>query len=426
MSLSRFLISGLVLGLSCAFARAQEPAAKRYTLAECLALAQRQQIGVVTGEEAVRMAQAREGQATSARYPTLTLSAGERLIGSTANERSERDGVSVGAAQTLYSSGVIERTIERTRFERSESEAALVRTRQTATFTVTRAYFELLRAQQLERVAKSRQRLLEEQKTIVAARIAAGMAPAMDVLPLEAQLANAKVAWLTAANTVRRSTIELQSAMGLSPEEAFLIADVPTEPAVAVPPPARCLAAALATRPEVTERARAVDAAHSSLRLAAIARRPVLRITAEVEQGLTPDSNSTIALVGALDLAHNTGGGQAATEAEAQARLATVRAQAAQLAKTIVADVKEALLDLSNARDRREASAVSVTVASRNLEIQQLRYKQGLGVPLDLLNAQVEVATAESNQVQAAYDWLLALARLEYALGQPVAAVSAP
>ncbi|OPZ84025.1 MAG: Outer membrane efflux protein [bacterium ADurb.Bin429] len=79
--------------------------------------------------------------------------------------------------------------------------------------------------------------------------------------------------------------------------------------------------------------------------------------------------------------------------------------------------MEEAYLNLESARERLAASDLSLKAAQKNFDVQQDRYKQGFAIPLDLLNAQVEVATAQSNAVQARYDYYTSYAQLEYAIG---------
>jgi len=50
--------------------------------------------------------------------------------------------------------------------------------------------------------------------------------------------------------------------------------------------------------------------------------------------------------------------------------------------------------------------------------MQEMRYRAGAGVILDLLDAQVDVAQAEADLVQSRYETRLALARLEAILGR--------
>ena len=45
-------------------------------------------------------------------------------------------------------------------------------------------------------------------------------------------------------------------------------------------------------------------------------------------------------------------------------------------------------------------------------------YKEGLATPQNLLDAEVQVATAKNNQVQAQYNYFTAKAALEYATGK--------
>jgi len=62
--------------------------------------------------------------------------------------------------------------------------------------------------------------------------------------------------------------------------------------------------------------------------------------------------------------------------------------------------------------------AVAADAAARNLEAENARYLQGLAIPVDLTTAQLNSFTAQSNEIQALYDYYIAQAQLKQALGQ--------
>jgi len=61
-----------------------------------------------------------------------------------------------------------------------------------------------------------------------------------------------------------------------------------------------------------------------------------------------------------------------------------------------------------------------VTQAQEALRLANVRYRAGVGTQLDVYNAQTALVQAESNQVNATYDYLGALANLTRALGNPI------
>jgi outer membrane protein TolC len=89
-----------------------------------------------------------------------------------------------------------------------------------------------------------------------------------------------------------------------------------------------------------------------------------------------------------------------------------------QILKDIHLQVEEAYLNLNNARERMSASIVSLEASNKNYQVQQERYAQGLSTALDLLNAEVQAVTSQNDDVQARYDYYIALAQMEYAVGK--------
>jgi len=97
-----------------------------------------------------------------------------------------------------------------------------------------------------------------------------------------------------------------------------------------------------------------------------------------------------------------------------------------QLLKDISAQVEEAHLNLTSAKERTSASAVGLEAAQKNYDAQKERYNQGLGTTLDVLNAEVQVLTAQSNEVQARYDYYIAIAQVDYSVGNTSAGAGPP
>ena len=67
-----------------------------------------------------------------------------------------------------------------------------------------------------------------------------------------------------------------------------------------------------------------------------------------------------------------------------------------------------------------DLAIVGVTVSSENYRVQRVRYAEGAGTILDLLEAQVALSEAESSLVQSRYATHLARARIEALLGRRI------
>lgn len=92
---------------------------------------------------------------------------------------------------------------------------------------------------------------------------------------------------------------------------------------------------------------------------------------------------------------------------EAEARLKQAREMAALQRST-------ALQDLESARAAWEATAGTITQASRAYEIAELRFREGLSTQLELSDSRLALQSAQANRAQAARD--LQLARVRVAL----------
>lgn len=388
------------------------------TLQQCIAMAQQQQSDVQQGQYALTAAQARQVQAKSSYYPQVSLSADTRLTDSNLSGNRASTGSNVSVTQNFYDGGLREAKVKRSGFETEQSTASLERTRQTVTFTVTRAYLEVLRAQQLAAVAKSRLTYIEGQRALVQSRVEAGAAAEVDILPIEAQLANARVEALGAKNTTRTAAIQLYQAMGLTPQSSIDIAEVTLAKDPDVPALAECLTQAKAARPEVRQTAATMGAAQSNVQVAKINQRPRPVINGQFDQPVTGDNERNYSVSAGLVFDLFSGGNTRAVYNESMANLRSAEVRAGQVEKNIAAEVETAYLNMEDARERLQASAASVTAAERNMAAQEERYQQGLAIPLDLLNAQVSLTDANSNAVQARYDYYTALAQLDYALGK--------
>jgi outer membrane protein TolC len=69
------------------------------------------------------------------------------------------------------------------------------------------------------------------------------------------------------------------------------------------------------------------------------------------------------------------------------------------------------------ARARADAQHMAVQQAHRGFDIASAQYREGLGSQLELTDAEVALRQSEFNYAQAAYDFLVAQANLDLAVG---------
>ena len=69
------------------------------------------------------------------------------------------------------------------------------------------------------------------------------------------------------------------------------------------------------------------------------------------------------------------------------------------------------------ARQRAQGQRLAVTQARRGFEIASAQYSEGLGSQLELTDSEVALRQSEFNYAQAVYDYLVARAQLDEAIG---------
>jgi len=111
-------------------------------------------------------------------------------------------------------------------------------------------------------------------------------------------------------------------------------------------------------------------------------------------------------------------GGQArASTRQAEAALEKAQLAAEHVEDAIELEVTQAALAVNAARQKLKTTQATVDQAVEGLRIAQLRYENGVGTQVEVLDAQVALTAARTNNVNAQYDFQVALARLWSAMG---------
>jgi outer membrane protein TolC len=90
------------------------------------------------------------------------------------------------------------------------------------------------------------------------------------------------------------------------------------------------------------------------------------------------------------------------------------------LADQVAVDVKQACLELKEASSIIKSQEDNLQDAREALEIAYVRYNNGVGINLDVLDAQVSLASVEKNLTEGIYDYIMAKAKLERLMGRSV------
>jgi len=284
---------------------------------------------------------------------------------------------------------------------------------------VAQQYLEVLRARALvrlqERVLERARRLLEAAE----AGYKAGTAAKLDVLRAQVQVRNAEVDLLAARNQERIAMLTLRNLMGVSDDFVFDIAE-PAEEPYEPPSLTECLAQALRQRPEVKEAEYQRESANIAKQLARINTLPLINVSGSYNR--YPSTTRITDKEWALNLIVSYpifDGGRVRAELE-QAKLQVEQADL-NLKRTldnIRLQVQQAYSNWQNAKERLSAAQEAVKEASETARLTEVAYKAGAVSLIDVINAQVALAQAETQEIQARYDLLRAVYALRHAIGE--------
>jgi outer membrane protein TolC len=302
-----------------------------------------------------------------------------------------------------------------------------LRARETVAYDVATSYLQALEAAALRRIAVESARRAEAVLEDTRARREAGVALRDDVLRGEVQLSEARDALVRAQDAEVIALARLNNAMGRDASTPLRPGELPQAGGFDVPL-AECLLRAVEQRPEVGVARDRVAVAQFGRVAARGEFLPVL--AAKGSLGRIEGQNvvggwqegATIQL--SVPLYH--GGANRGNLASAEADIAQAVADAQGVLTDISLAVTVAHREVVSARARVELARPAVEQSAEALRIVRERYRAGTATPTDAIEAETALTRAEQRYVSARIEYLSALARLAYAMGDEPGGLCAP
>jgi outer membrane protein len=290
---------------------------------------------------------------------------------------------------------------------------------QTTANEVATAYYQVLRTMALRRTAEEAVRRAEDDLELARKLQKGDVVLRENVLRNEVELAKSRheLDAAEAAAAVAGSSLNL--AIGLN------VSAPPTVIDVGDAPPfnrslADCLQTAVNRRRELRVARAGVEAAQQGVRAARADFAP--RIVAEGDlldfQQATPRDHADVALAKIqLEWGLFEGGKRVGELRTADAKVRSNAAEAESVADLIAFQVNGAYRVTVAARKGIDLARPAVDQARESYRLVRARYKEGEAIPSDLIEAQTALVRAQESYYNSVYDYLIALARLDYAMG---------
>ena len=337
-------------------------------------------------------------------------------------------GLTVSLSQTLFDTGQREAANTEARRAVDAAEESTRNTRQAIILTVTQDYYQLLLNRDLVKVAQAQVARYQQTVDVTQAQIDAGTTAAKDIYQAKSDLANAQVTLLNNQNAVQTASAALKNAIGIDLSGVLQIAPLTpgdTLPPVPVPGQAasleNALAAAFAARPDVRQQQAVVQSDVAALRLAqrqaglSIKGDYVLNYQATSDVG-SRGVNSQFLVTSSYPL-FDAGLARGAVRIAQATRDATLN-QLALVRQQVRLDVEQAYSTRQTNLEAATLAQSAVTAAQVNYDAVIASRKEGIGTVLDITTAQATLTQAQSQYVQAVYNFYIADAQLQRAVGR--------
>ena len=297
-----------------------------------------------------------------------------------------------------------------TDLDRVQNETAL---------SVKDQYFNVLRDQ--EQVVVYQQQVAADQESVrvTQARVTAGAAAEYDLLTAQTTLSNAQQQLSSANNTLTLALVNLNNLLGLDADTAITL-QVPALPPLNQTFDKTTLTqTAYVRRPEIHQADNNILIAQRLVKLAGASLLPSLSLVGSGDYNgyVNSGSHDTVSLSAVLGIPLYDGGTTRAKIKEAQSDLRSQEVTRGQLRENVAVEVRQALANINDAQTRAASAGLGAQQATEAYRLANVRYQNGIGTILDVVNAQAQLAQARSNLLNAQYDYQTSLAQLTRAVG---------
>ncbi len=416
------------------------------TLERAIAMALEQNRDVLIADQDRYRAEAQVGEARSDAFPQVSISgqytrnvkkpvlflppdnpfnpSGSTVVFEIGSDNAYTMGLSL--SQTLFSRKVgVAMDIAST--YRDYTEEAFHATQQDVVLQVKKSFYLVLLAQKLVDANRQGLDVVRANSENVELQYRHGNAAEFDLLRAEVELANTEPLLISAENTLALSINALKNLLSIPLDQDIVVAGDFTFEEI---PPERMNEAkqtALSTNPSILQLSLQESLLEKNISVERANFFPTLSLVGAY-QWQSQDNTfqfknynwATLFNVG-LQLSYPLFDGFRTTQRVQEASVDREKVHYARLKaeEGLKIQIQSAELKMAEAKKRIAGQEKNIDQAQKAVRIAQTRFKSGVGTQLELLDAQVAMTRAQTNYAQAIYDYLVAKAEWQYAVGAP-------
>jgi len=402
------------------------------TLEDCLKIAGDKNLDIQKAKEYANYVQGRYVEERAAALPQLGLQAGfgyskddstKALYG--ASQMQANRTVDLTLSQPLYTWGKIGAALRAAEVGLKTAGQQLRLFRQAAFRDVSIAFYDVLLAKELHRLAQENLAQKERHHTEAKRKFEAGVATDYDLLAAEVELQNARPELIRTENSIRTNRERLRFLLGADQSEVDAAGRIEAKPEQ-VADFDGSLKIALDKRPELTNQKLQIGINQELVTIADADDKPRLDLkgTAGWHQlevsnpGPTRQSDGPAWNAGIyLTFPFFDGMRSRGRTQQARSDLRTSQLQEQKLRDSITLELRTARYNLAESAETITALSGTVKQAERLLQMAEKGFEYGVKTRLEVDDAQTNLLRAQSNLARANRDYLAASVNLRWAMG---------
>ncbi len=332
--------------------------------------------------------------------------------------------VTIEGRQLLYSGGQVAAAMRAAKFTQDSSYWSLRDTIDTVIAKTRLGFYQVLLNRALITVREESVQLLQSQLDDQQSRYEAGTVPRFNVLQAEVALANARPALISARNDYFIAQLALAQILGLGANKeqpgkppVTAIGELSVEPReIDV---ARALATAHAQRPFLKVQRLAILTQAEDVKVQLGGYQPRLEANGGYEWRNSHASSDLTEVVNGWFFGATAswsifdGAATYGKVKQARAKLESAKVNYDDSVNQVDLEVQRAIAKLWEAKETLASQQKTVEQALESVRLSRERFSAGAGTQLDVLNAQVQLTTARSTELQARRDYNVAVAEYE-------------
>ncbi len=445
-----------------------------WSLQECIAYAQVHNIQVQLQELNVRMSETNLLASRGNMLPNLNAGAShtyqygqtvDRFTNTFVNDKVLNQNFFVSSNVTVFGGLQNYNTIQQNKFALQASQFGVDQTRYDISMNVASAYLNILFTEDQLVIAKKQQTLTQSQVDRTQKLVDAGAVARGNLLDLQTQLAQEQVTVVTAQNSVTMAYLSLTQLMNLDSTRGFLIVrpDLTiTNEGILAETPAQIFSVAEGTQPSIKQADANVMSAEKGVDVAYGALSPTLSLQGSLGTGYSGAAQTASATANGVDTVGITTGGDYVLvpgfdynystvpfsdqldnnfnqsfgvqltvpifnrlQVRANIQRAQIQHQNAQLnadlaRQNLDKNIQQAHADAQAALQKYRAQVAALSAAEEAFKYTEEKFTVGTVNAVDYTNSKNRLSLAESNVLQAKYDYIFRLKVLDYYKGNPI------